>query len=107
MGLDAKNELKQAILVIDKINKTIGEIRTIEKRKKTIQERMVNSALGGETTGTESKEIIGLEKVIESMTEEIDRKTSELGEKMKDLRTVYRRKAEANSIGQISEAVPE
>jgi len=107
MELEAGGKLKEAIQLIGKSNKLLEDIRNVENRKKSLQDSIVDSALSGASEGTADKEIIGLEKVIESMVEKLDRQVFELGRKMKELRTAYRQKAEEAGIGSIAEAVPE
>lgn len=108
MGLDSRKKLNQAIAIIEKCNKLIEEIRVIDNRRKALQEQLIDSALseksGGETT---SKELIGLGKVLESMQEQLNKNIEGLKEKMAELKSVYRAKAEAAGIGKIAEAVPE
>jgi len=107
MELDAVGELRKAMRLTEKCNKLIGEMRTIENRKKTLQAEIVESALGNESEGNASKEIIGLEKVLEAMEEKLNHSIKELGEQMKTLRSIYREKAEKYGLGVIAEAVPQ
>ena len=107
MGLNARKKLEEASKSIEKFNKSIEEIRTIENRKKSLQAQLVDSALSGGTEGTAGKEIIGLEKVIESMAEKLDREIPALGRSITELKPVYRERAVGTGIGKIAEAVPE
>lgn len=107
MELTAKNTLGKALKLAEQYNGLVEEIRTIENRKKALQEQMIDSAMENKGEGRANKEILGLEKVIETMTEQLDKKTMELGEKMKELKSIYRERAEQSGLGKISEAVPE
>jgi len=107
MELDARPKLNNAIATTNKCIESIQEMRTIENRKKTLQEKLVNSALtnepGEETT---SKEIMGLDKVLESMNTRLNQNIILLGGQMKSIKSVYRQKAEKFKLGKIGEAIP-
>lgn len=107
MELNAVEELGKAMRLVEKCNRLIEEMRTINNRKKTLQAQIVESALGNESEGNASKEIIGLEKVLDAMAKKLEATLKDLGEQMKVLRSVYREKTESNAIGVIAEAVPE
>lgn len=108
MELDLSDALNEAISIIEKCNKLVEEIRSIENRKRTLQEQLVDSALReGSSEGTTSKEIIGLEKVLESMQEQLNKNTNSLGKKVEELKSFYRERALKSGIGKIAEAVPE
>jgi len=107
MELDARPKLNSTIATLNKCIESIQEMRTIENRKKSLQEKLVDSALTNETgEETVSKEILGLDKVLESMNARLNQNIILLGGQMKSLKSVYRQKSEKFKLGQISEAVP-
>ena len=107
MELDARPKLSNAITTANKCIESIQEMRTIENRKKSLQAKLVDSALTNETgEDTLSKEIMGLEKVLESMNTRLNQNIILLGGQMKSLKSVYRQKSEKFKLGKICEAVP-
>ncbi len=106
MELNREKGLKKAILLIEKCNSLIGEMRSVDNRKKTLEDKIVGSAIDNSQSENESKEIVGLEKVLETMEEELDKKITELGKQMEALKSAYRETALEKGIGNIAEAVP-
>ena len=108
MELSARETLNNASKLIGKSNALIEEIRTIETRKQSLQSQLAVRATGaGQTATRPEKEIIGLEKALESMREKLEKNIGELGGHMENLKSAYRQRAEQGRIGRIAEAVPE
>lgn len=108
MELDACEKLREAIGTAEKCVKELEEMRAIGKSKSALQEKVVDSAMGGAAEGeTASKQILGFEKVLESMQERLEKDIVGLGKTMGELKEHYRQKAESAGIGSLTEAVPE
>ncbi len=107
MELDARPKLNQAIATVNKCIESIQEMRTIENRKNSLQEKLVDAALTDEKgEETISKEIMGLDKVLESMNARLEQNILLFGGQMKSLKSVYRQKSEKFKLGKIGEAIP-
>jgi hypothetical protein len=108
MELDACEKLKEAIGAVEKCVRELEEMQAIGKSKSALHEKVVDSAMGGSAESeTAGKQILGFEKVLESMQERLEREMGELGKTMGELKEHYRQKAESAGIGIIAEAVPE
>ena len=107
MELAACEKLREAITAAEKCAKELEEMNSIEKGRRALQEKLVDSAMGGGADGeTASKQMLGLEKVLESMQERLERDVAALGKIMDELKEHYKGTAENAGIGSISEAVP-
>ncbi|MCX6802542.1 MAG: hypothetical protein NT067_05540 [Candidatus Diapherotrites archaeon] len=108
MELNASEKLKESIGAAEKCIKELEEMRSICKSRSALRDKAVDSAMGdGIEDEKAGKQALGLEKVLESMQERLDRDVIELGKIIGELKESYKKRAESSGIGSLSEAVPE